>query len=83
MSYWNKRLTRFEMARVLGARALQISLGAPLLVKIKEFDPWEIAKKELIDGKMPLVVVRRYPDGSTERIELSDKDVLEGISTLV
>jgi len=78
MAYWDRRLTRFELARVLGARALQISLGAPVLVKTsgKEF-ALEIAKRELMDGKVPMVVIRRYPDGVMERIELNEKDALQ------
>ena len=38
---WPKdKLTRFEVARIIGARSLQITLGAPILVKV------EIAKKK-------------------------------------
>lgn len=80
MAYWDNRLTRFELARVLGARALQISLGAPVMVKTsgKEF-ALEVAKRELIEGKVPMVVVRKYPDGELERIELGEKEVLDSV----
>ena len=43
------RLTRFEVARVIGARALQIALGAPVLVKVpkgKKLSPVSKAKKK-------------------------------------
>lgn len=63
---WPKdRLTRFEVARIIGARALQISLGAPVLVKVKkgEFDPIKIAKKEFQQGKVPMTIKRTLPNG--------------------
>ena len=42
------KLTRFERARIIGARALQISMGAPLLIETEGLtDPIDIALKEL------------------------------------
>lgn len=54
--------TRFEKARILGARALQISLGAPILVEIPagEVDPVAIAELEF-DASMIPITVRRGP----------------------
>jgi DNA-directed RNA polymerase subunit K len=54
--------TRFERARILGARALQISLGAPLLVETPSglIDPVEIAELEFGAGVIP-ITVRRTP----------------------
>ncbi|ODV79156.1 putative RNA polymerase [Suhomyces tanzawaensis NRRL Y-17324] len=60
-------MTKYERARVLGTRALQISLNAPVLVDIEgETDPLQIAMKELAQRKIPLVVRRYLPDGSFE-----------------
>lgn len=60
-------MTKYERARILGTRALQISLNAPVLVDIEgETDPLQIAKKELAQKKIPLVVRRHLPDGSYE-----------------
>lgn len=60
-------MTKYERARVLGTRALQISLNAPVLVDIEgETDPLQIAMKELSQRKIPLVVRRYLPDGSFE-----------------
>lgn len=54
--------TRFEIARIIGARALQISLGAPVLLKnVKNSSPIEIAKKEFEEGVIPLTVKRPKP----------------------
>ncbi|KAK5123364.1 subunit common to RNA polymerases I, II, and III [Meristemomyces frigidus] len=57
-------MTKYERARVLGTRALQISLNAPVLVDVEgETDPLAIAIKELREKKVPLVVRRYLPDG--------------------
>ncbi|CAG8472001.1 1224_t:CDS:2 [Diversispora eburnea] len=60
-------MTKYEKARILGTRALQISMNAPILVdRDNETDPLEIAKKELRHKKIPLMVRRFLPDGSHE-----------------
>ncbi|KAJ5746671.1 DNA-directed RNA polymerase I II and III subunit [Penicillium odoratum] len=57
-------LTKYERARVLGTRALQISMNAPVLVDLEgETDPLQIAMKELNQKKIPLIVRRYLPDG--------------------
>jgi DNA-directed RNA polymerase subunit K len=52
--------TRFEKARILGARALQVSLGAPILVEIPagEVDPVAIAEREFEASMIPITVRR-------------------------
>src|SRR3990170_3759366 len=50
--------TRFERARMLGARALQISMGAPPLVALDNPDAITIAVAELRDGLLPMTVSR-------------------------
>ncbi len=60
-------MTKYERARVLGTRALQISMNAPVLVDLEgETDPLQIAMKELTQKKLPLVIRRYLPDGSYE-----------------
>ena len=60
-------MTKYERARVLGTRALQISMNAPVLVQLDgETDPLEIAGKELRERRIPFVVRRYMPDGSYE-----------------
>ncbi|KAJ9657508.1 subunit common to RNA polymerases I, II, and III [Neophaeococcomyces mojaviensis] len=60
-------MTKYERARVLGTRALQISMNAPVLVDLEgETDPLQIAIKEFNQKKIPLVVRRYMPDGSFE-----------------
>ena len=54
-----KKLTRFEKARVIGARALQLSMGAKPQVDVSaSIDPIDIATLELKKNKLPLDVVR-------------------------
>lgn len=63
-----KDFTRFEIARILGARALQISMDAPLLMHISDeelnemrFDALKIATKEFKSGVLPISVRRPMP----------------------
>ena len=54
------KYTRFERARIIGARPLQISLGPPILVDIaaEVLDPIEVAIKEFDKGVIPMTVKR-------------------------
>ncbi|KAJ7515491.1 hypothetical protein O6H91_22G015400 [Diphasiastrum complanatum] len=62
-----KYMTKYERARVLGTRALQISMNAPVMVELEgETDPLEIAMKELRERKIPFTIRRYLPDGSYE-----------------
>lgn len=66
-------LTKFERARVLGTRALQISMNAPVMVDVgDETDPLEIAMKELREKKIPFTIRRYLPDGSYEDWSLKE-----------
>ncbi len=60
--------TKYERARIIGSRALQISQGAPLLIKLSKkeleelkYNPVEIALKEYDEGVIPLDVKRILP----------------------
>ena len=52
------KLTRYERARLIGARALQISLGAPVLIDIDKGEPIDLAMAELEQGVIPITVKR-------------------------
>ncbi len=52
------KLTRYERARIIGARALQISLGAPVLIDVDRKEPIDIALMELEMGVIPITVKR-------------------------
>jgi DNA-directed RNA polymerase subunit K len=57
------KLTRYEKARIIGARALQLSMGAPTLIKLSGdfIEPLNIAIKELEVGVIPITVKRSMP----------------------
>lgn len=61
-------LTKYERARIIGARSLQIAMGAPLLLKLKKdefeglhYSPIEIAKLEFSKGILPITIKRPLP----------------------
>jgi len=66
------KLTRYEKARIVGARALQISLGAPILVELPSGlkDPIDIALYELEMGVLPIIIRRRLPNGRYQDVPL-------------
>lgn len=49
--------TRYERARILGARSLQLAQGAPSFVDTEDVEsPLDISKKEMEEGKLPITV---------------------------
>jgi DNA-directed RNA polymerases I, II, and III subunit RPABC2 len=73
------KITRFEKARIVGARSLQISMGAPILMALDENlsaggtglgSPIEIALRELEIGILPMTIRRTLPDGTFQDIPL-------------
>lgn len=52
------KYTRYERARIIGARALQISMGAPVLIDVDKKEPIDIAYIELEKGVIPITVKR-------------------------
>jgi DNA-directed RNA polymerase subunit K len=60
--------TKYEEARIVGARALQIAMGAPFTLKLSDaelsklrYNPVEIAKMEFKEGLIPMSVKRPMP----------------------
>lgn len=75
MIWPNDQLTRFEVSRLVGARSLQISLGAPILIKTEEpLSSIELAKLEFKNKIIPITIKRELPSG--EKIVI---DVKKGI----
>ncbi len=66
------KITRFEKARIVGARSLQISMGAPILLEVKEAisNPIDIALEELEGNILPITIRRTLPDGTYQDIPL-------------
>jgi DNA-directed RNA polymerase I, II, and III subunit RPABC2 len=67
-----RKLTRFERARIIGARSLQISLGAPILVELPSdmSDPIDISLEELKGKILPMTLRRTLPDKTHQDIAL-------------
>ena len=65
-------LTRFERARIMGARALQLSLGAPVFIEIPKnaTTSLEIAMEEVKQRMIPIVIKRTLPNGDYQNIPL-------------
>lgn len=81
--------TKYEIARIIGARALQIAMDAPLLLKISEkelkeikFDALKIAERELNEGVLPITIRRPSPLKRLDKLksvrqeDLSDEELI-------
>lgn len=72
--------TKYEIARILGARALQLSMNAPRLLRMEKselekikYDPLKIAELEFREGVLPITVRRPMP----KKIEIEKKEEIE------
>ena len=71
-------LTKYEKTRIIGKRAMQISKGSPPLVEIGDLEsPIDIAKKELMERKIPFIIRRPLPDGTYEDWRVDELRILE------
>ena len=81
--------TQYEKARIIGARALQIAMNAPLLIKIEQedlekikFDALKIAEVELDSGVLPISVIQPSPGKKEEKLKrlketkVSDQEIV-------
>ena len=67
----------FERVRLLAVRAKQLSRGAkPMLLNVDNLTPKEIAKKELEEKMIPLIVVRTLPNGKKEHWKLKELEIV-------
>lgn len=71
-----EKFSKYESARILGARALQIAMNAPLLIKISDedlekikFDALKIAEIELESGILPISIKRPFPKKKEEELK--------------
>jgi DNA-directed RNA polymerase subunit K len=55
-----EKYNKYERARIISARALQISMDAPILIKVPkgEFNPINIARMELKEDLIPITIKR-------------------------
>jgi len=71
-----EEFTKYERTRILGARALQVAMDAPLLIGIKKeqlesirYEPMEIANIELESGALPITVRRPMPQKKAMKLK--------------
>lgn len=67
-TYFKMKYTKYEESRIIGSRALQLSQGAPFMIKLSQkdlekigYNTLEIAKLEFKEGLVPITVKRREP----------------------
>ncbi len=87
-----EKFGKYEAARILGARALQIAMNAPLLIKLKKedlekvkYDALKIAEIEFKSGVLPISIKRPFPKKKDEELKrikekISNKKI-EGIES--
>ena len=75
MEKQKEEFTRYEIARILGARALQIAMNAPILIKLSKddlekirYDALKIAEIEFESGVLPISVKRPMPRRKDEKL---------------
>ena len=88
-----QEFSKYERARIIGARGLQVSMDAPLLVKISKdelnsinYDPLRIAEKELDSGVLPISVTRPMPkkkEEDIEKIKIEESKVSDAVKEAV
>ncbi len=81
-----EEFTKYEIARILGARALQLAMDAPVLLKIDKekleeinYDVLKIAELELQESVLPITVKRPLPKKAEEKIKKLSKKEIEKI----
>jgi len=85
-----QQFTKYEIARIIGARALQIAMDAPILLKISKeelkelrYDSLKIAEKEFTEGVLPITIHRPTPKKRVDKLrgikeeKVSDEELAE------
>ena len=87
-----EKFSKYEVARILGARALQIAMNAPLLIKLSKedlekikYDALKIAEIEFESSVLPISVKRPFPQKKEEKLrrikEQISEEKIEGIKS--
>jgi DNA-directed RNA polymerase I, II, and III subunit RPABC2 len=71
-------ITKYEIARILGERAMQIESGSSVFTEIDDnlIDSYSIAYKEFLDKKIPFIIKRPLPNGSCEYWKVKDLEII-------
>ena len=80
------KFTKYEIARILGARALQLAMDAPVLLKIEKekleeinYDVLKIAEMEFESGVLPITVKRPFPEKKEDRLKKISREEKERV----
>jgi len=83
-----EKYSKYEVARILGARALQISMNAPVLINLKKeeledlnYDPLKIAELEFHENILPITIKRPLPP--KEELEEEKEELEEEIERII
>lgn len=78
-----EQFTKYEIARIIGARALQIAMDAPLLIKIQKekleemkYDALKIAQLELEEGVLPITIHKPTPRRGKDKLGIVKEDTI-------
>ncbi len=84
-----QQFTKYEIARIIGARALQIAMDAPLLLKISDeelkeikYDALRIAEREFNENVLPISISRPVPRKRKDKLaavkeeKISDEELI-------
>jgi len=81
-----EKFTKYEIARILGARSLQLAMDAPVLLKIDKekleeinYDVLKIAEMEFEEEVLPITVKRPFPKKTEERVRKISKEEIEEV----
>lgn len=84
MAQETEAFTKYEIARILGARALQVAMDAPILLKIPEeklkeirYDPLKIAEMELDSKVLPISIHRPVPRKKADKLKAIREEKVE------
>ena len=71
--------TKYEKARMIGSRSLQLAMGAPFLLKLSKeelekinYNPIKIAQIELKEGVLPITVRRPFPTSEKKEEKVTE-----------
>ena len=78
-------LTKYECARILGIRVAQLNMNAPVQVKVPSNlsgNLMYIATKELLDGKLDIIIKRPLPHNTFYNVHISDLQIPDDLVRL-
>ena len=77
-----EKISKFELAKIIGVRAVQISKGAPPMVEIGDMtSAMDIAVAEYEQKVIPFLLIRKFPDGTSVEVNPNEEMYRVGAPT--